>query len=293
MPLWDGYETRAPYLSLRYNENSDGGKSEQAMLSGVLGEGNKYNYNMTASHDNYGGSSGSIGAGWQSSVATLNGSFSKGRDYKSSSLSLSGAAVAHSGGITLSPFNSDTFALIEAKGAKGAKVAGYAGAEVDRFGYALYPSLVPYSMNSVGIDPEGSSLDVEFENTSQNVVPRAGAVVKVKFETHRGTAVLIRSMFGGEPVPFGAEVFNEKDANVGTVTQGGLIYARVEEDKGTLVVKWGEEMHNRCQVSYVLAPEPKDKELQGLPQQFEMPCQTYQAPGRSKTPGSALAANAQ
>lgn len=169
-------------------------------------------------------------------------------------------------------------------------MAGYAGAEVDMFGYALYPSLVPYSMNSVGIDPEGSSMDVEFDSTSQNVVPRAGAVVKVKFETHRGTAVLITSTFANEPLPFGSEVFDENNINVGTVTQGGLIYARVAENKGTLMVKWGEEMHNRCQVSYVLAPEPSDKEMQGLPQQFTMPCQTYQAPGRTATPGGTLAA---
>lgn len=290
MPLWDTHEMRAPYLSLRFNQNSDGGQGEQASLSGTLGERNKYNYNMTASHDKYGGTSSSLGAGWQGSVATLNGSYSQGKGYKSSSLSMSGAAVAHSGGVTLSPFNSDTFALIEAKGAKGAKVAGYAGAEVDRFGYALYPSLVPYSMNNVGIDPEGSSLDIEFDSTSQNVVPRAGAVVKVKFETHQGTAILIRSLFGDEPVPFGAEVFDEKNINVGTVTQGGLIYARVDQDKGTLLVKWGEEMHNRCQVSYVLAPEPKDKEMQGLPQQFTMPCQTYQTPGRSGNQGGTLAA---
>ncbi|VTP15148.1 Outer membrane usher protein HtrE precursor [Phytobacter ursingii] len=290
MPLWDSFETRAPYLSTRYNQNSDGGKGEQVSLSGVFGEANKYNYNLTGSHDNYSGSSGSVGAGWQGSVATLNGSYSQGKNYKNTSLSMSGAAVAHSGGITLSPFNSDTFALIEAKGAKGAKVAGYAGAEVDRFGYALYPSLVPYSMNSVGIDPEGSSLDVEFDSTSQNVVPRAGAVVKVKFETHRGTAVLITSTFANEPLPFGSEVFDENNINVGTVTQGGLIYARVAENKGTLMVKWGEEMHNRCQVSYVLAPEPSDKEMQGLPQQFTMPCQTYQAPGRTATPGGTLAA---
>ncbi|MCL9672155.1 fimbria/pilus outer membrane usher protein [Citrobacter sp. MNAZ 1397] len=290
MPLWDSFETRAPYLSLRYNQNSDGGKGEQAMVSGTFGENNKYNYNMAASHDNYSGTSTTMGLGWQGSAATMNGSYSQGRNYKSTSLSMNGAAVVHSGGVTLSPINNDTFALIEAKGAEGARVAGYASSKVDMFGYALYPGLVPYSMNSVAIDPEGSSLDVEFESTSQTVVPRAGAVVKVKFDTHRGTAVLIRSTFGGEPVPFGAEVFNDKNANVGTVTQGGLIYARVEEEKGTLVVKWGEEMHNRCQVSYVLAPEPKDKEMQGLPQQFTMPCQTYQAPGRSGHSGGTLAA---
>lgn len=289
MPLWESFETRAPYLTTRYNQNSDGGKSEQATISGVFGENNKYNYNVTGSHDNYSGSSGSLGMGWMGSAATVNGSYSQGQSYKNTSLSMSGAAVVHSGGVTLSPFSSDTFALIEAKGAKGAKISGYAGAEVDMFGYALYPSLVPYSMNSVAIDPEGSSMDVEFDSTSKNVVPRAGAVVKVKFETHRGTAVLIRSSFANEPLPFGSEVFDEKNVNIGTVTQGSLIYARVSEDRGTLVVKWGEEMHNRCQVSYVLAPEPKDKEMQGLPQQFTTPCQTYQSPGRSDHRGGTLA----
>lgn len=281
LPLWEERSTRAPYLSLRYNQDDRGGKNEQAMISGALGENNKYGYNLSAGNDSRSGSSGSIGGTWQGSAAQVNGSYSTGRDYQATSFGLSGAMVAHSGGVTLSPYNSDSFALIEAKGAAGAKVSGYAGATVDRFGYALYPSMMPYQMNHIAIDPEGSALDVEFENTAQNVAPRAGAVVKVKFNTRSGTPVLITSQFAGELVPFGAEVFDANNLHIGAVTQGGMIYARVTEDRGTLLVKWGEDINSRCQVNYILAPKLTDKKRQMIPQQFNIPCQALQTQGRS------------
>jgi outer membrane usher protein len=94
------------------------------MLSGALGENNKYTYNLSASHDNRSGTSANVGAGWTGSVASVNGSYSTGDGYNSTSLGLSGAVVAHSGGVTFTPYNSDTYALVEAKDAKGAKMSG-------------------------------------------------------------------------------------------------------------------------------------------------------------------------
>lgn len=272
LPLWDDMSSRAPTLSLRHSQGSNGSKGEQAALSGALGENNKYTYNLSAAHDNQSGSSGSMGGSWQGSKAQLSGSYSVGKDYSSTAVGMSGAIVVHSGGVTLSPYNSDSFVLIEAKGGEGAKVAGYAGASIDSFGYALFPSPTPYQQNHIGIDPEGSSLDVEFENTAQKVIPRAGSVVKVKFKTRTGTPVLIISMYEGEPVPFGADVFDSNNLFVGTVAQGGMIYARVTESKGTLTVKWGKDSGSRCQVNYMLAPTAKDKSSQSVPQQFNTPC---------------------
>lgn len=287
LPLWENRQSRAPYLNMRYNQDSEGGKGEQATLSGSPGDNNKYSYNLTAAHDNHAGSSGSVSGGWQGSVAMANAGYSKGRNYSSASVGLSGAMVAHSGGITLTPYNSDTYALIEAQGAEGAKISGYGGAEIDSAGYALYPSLSPYQMNHIAIDPAGSPLDVEFESTAENVAPRAGAVVKVKFKTRSGTPVLIASSYAGEPVPFGAEVFNENNEYVGAVTQGGIIYARVAQTKGKLLVKWGEDPAARCQVSYMLTPQPEKKATQPLPQQFNAPCLTPD----TADAGTALTAN--
>lgn len=270
-PLWDSWGSAAPYFSLRYNQDNNGSKSEQAMLSGTLGDDGKYNYNINASHDSQGGTSGSLSAGWTSSMATLNGSYSAGDGYHSSSLGLSGALVAHSGGVTFTPYNSDTYALVEAKDAKGASISGYAGTTVDRFGYALFPSLSAYQMNSVSIDPEGSSLDVEFENTAQKIAPRSGAIVKVKFNTNRGIPVLITSSFAGEKLPFGADVLDEDNTSVGIVNQASAIYARVKEEKGTLLVKWGNAKDASCKVNYMLAPVAKNAKISHI-QQFTSPC---------------------
>ena len=276
-PLWDAWDSHAPYMSLRYNQDNNGGKGEQAMLSGTLGEQNQYNYNLSGSHDSHSGTSANIGAGWTSSIATVNGGYSTGKNYHSTSLGLSGALVAHSGGVTFTPYNSDTYALVEAKDAKGAKISGYAGTSVDSFGYALFPSLSPYQMNSVSINPEGSSMDVEFENTAQKIAPRSGAVVKVKFNTNKGSPVLISSSFAGENLPFGADVLDESNASVGIVNQAGSIYARVREDKGSLLVKWGSDKGSSCKVNYMLAPGKNDGRTSHI-QQFTSPCLPVQGP---------------
>ncbi|UHM93632.1 fimbria/pilus outer membrane usher protein [Rahnella victoriana] len=272
-PLWENRSLRAPTVSVRYNEDSLGGRGQQASVAGALGENNKYTYNVNGAHDNRSGSSGGIAGTWQGSASSVNGSYSTGADYRSTSLGMSGTLVAHSGGVTLSPFNGDTFALIEAKGAEGAKVGSYAGAVIDSRGYALFPSLRPYQFNEVSIDPAGADKGVDFENTSQKVVPRSGAVVKVKINTRIGIPILITSLFNGDPVPFGAEVFDMLNNYVGAVSQGGMIYAKVNDMKGTLLVKWGSTPDSRCKVSYMLAPLPKDKALRKIPQRFDSPCE--------------------
>lgn len=271
MPLWEDSRARAPTLSLRYNQNSSGGERQQMTLSGALGEKNQYSYNLSAANDNFSGTSGSVSGTWQNYLTQLTGSYGEGKNYRSSSVGMSGGVVVHSGGVTLTPYNSDSYALIEAKDAKGANVSGYAGASVDSFGYALFPSLMPYQMNSVSVDPEGASQDIEFENTSQRVVPRAGAVVKVKFRTNSGTPVLIKSSFGGESLPFGADVYDENNSHVGNVTQGGTVYARVSKLSGSLTVKWGEGQYSQCRLSY-MAPSVKNSVNSHRPQEFSSKC---------------------
>jgi outer membrane usher protein len=273
MPLWPGHAGSTPYVSMRYNEDSDGGRGEQANISGSFGGDNQYNYNVSGSHDNYSGSSGSVSGSWEGSKATVNGSYSTGKGYSSSSVGMTGGIVAHSGGVTFSPYNSDNYALIEAKGAEGARVSGYAGATVDSSGYALSPSLVPYQQNRVAINPEGSDLGVEFEKTAQEIVPRAGSVVKVEFKTHTGTPLLITSSWKGEPLPFGADIFDDENTHIGAVSQGGVIYVKVSKGKGTLTVKWGEDEQGHCQVAYQLKPNVAAGKDRNTIQRFTTVCQ--------------------
>lgn len=143
------------------------------------------------------------------------------------------------GGLTAGPYTSDTFALIHADGAQGAIVQNGRGAVVDRFGYAILPSLSPYRVNNVTLDTRKMRSDAELTGGSQQIVPYAGAIARVNFATISGKAVLISVKMpdGGIP-PMGADVFNGEGTNIGMVGQSGQIYARIAHPSGSLLVRW-------------------------------------------------------
>lgn len=255
MPLGRSDSTYRPQLSMQLTHDSTGRTGEQATLSGTGGEEHQFSYSATAMNTNQGvGTSGALNGQYRTHYTSLSASWSGGRNYHSESLGASGTIVAHRGGVTLSPYTSDTFALIEAKGASGASVSGYPGVHVDPFGYALVPYLDPYQMNNIALDPKGASDDVEMTSTEKKVAPYFGAVVKVKYGTRSGTPVLVNATVDGEPVPFGAEVLDEQGRSIGSVGQGGQVYARVEKDRGALTVRWGQGASQHCEVRYHLMP---------------------------------------
>ncbi len=168
--------------------------------------------------------------------------------------------IAWQNGIVATPYTGDTFAVVEAKGAKGAKVGGYSGIRIDPWGHAAVPYLNPYEMNEITIDPKGLPYDVELENTTDKVAPYSGAVSRIVFRTSRGTPLLIMAkQASGEVVPFGAEVSDGAGTVVGSVGQSGQIYARVEKNRGRLTVKWGERTGQQCLVDYRLPAGKTDR----------------------------------
>nr|WP_315292797.1 fimbria/pilus outer membrane usher protein [Serratia proteamaculans] len=273
IPLGRDDQTHTPQLRMDMSHDSSGRYGQQATLSGTAGVENQYSYGVTAMNANQGmGSSGSVSGNYRTSATALSSTYSTGKGYHSASAGMSGTVIAHSGGATFTPYTSDTFALVEAKGAEGANVSSYPGVRIDSHGYAAVPYLSPYQMNDISIDPKGTSSDVELDNTSQKVAPYSGAVVKVKYNTKRGTPILINSTYQGEPVPFGADVVDSKGASVGSVGQGGQLYARVAEERGQLRVKWGEGSQMQCNVSYILMPQAKNSASNAI-QHFNTVCQ--------------------
>ncbi|WP_141234406.1 fimbria/pilus outer membrane usher protein, partial [Serratia fonticola] len=258
LPLGRDDQTHTPQLRMDLSHDSTGRYGQQATVSGSAGVDNQYSYGVTAMNANQGmGTSGSLSGNYRSPVTALSGTIGTGKGYQSASAGLNGTVIAHSGGVTFTPYTSDTFALVEAKGAEGASVSSYPGVKIDSRGYAVVPYLNPYQMNDITIDPKGTASDVELDNTSQKVAPYSGAVVKVKYATKHGTPILVNATYQGEPVPFGADIFDSKGNSVGSVGQGGQLYARVAEDRGQLRVKWGEGREMQCAVSYVLMPVAK------------------------------------
>ncbi|WP_342244815.1 fimbria/pilus outer membrane usher protein [Pseudomonas sp. OTU5201] len=250
-PLDFGGRASRQYVSASYSRGSDGRHNERASLSGIAGEDSQYTYSVSGSRDSSTRSvSPSVSGRYAAPYASASGSLSRGKGYKSASLGLSGSIVAHPRGITLSPQNGDTIAVVVAPGASGARLTGRSNLRLDRSGQAVLPFLQPYEMNEVGIDPRGSSLDVELAETSRQVAPRAGAVVLLEYETSRGRAVLLRATLAdGTPVPFGANVQDDYGQNIGMVGQDGQLYARVAEGTGYAQVRWGQGSEQQCRVT--------------------------------------------
>jgi outer membrane usher protein len=251
-----GHTQHAPMLTtnLSTGTNTSG---MQASLSGAAGENNQYAYSAYGSAARNPGAdvsaNGGVSGAWRAPYVQVTASASGGAHSSQVSAGVSGSVVAHPGGITFSQTVGDTFGIVEAKGAEGASVSGGTGVKVDSHGYAVVPFLTPYGMNTVDVDPKGSSTDVEFQSTSEHVAPRLGSVVMLKFRTEMGRAALIRApQPGGEALPFGAEVTDGSGRNVGVVAQDSRIFARGLEDNGTLVVKWGDEAGQQCSVKYAL-----------------------------------------
>ncbi|WP_043216994.1 fimbria/pilus outer membrane usher protein [Burkholderia gladioli] len=251
-------------------------------LSGAAGVDGNLSYGLNLDHGS--GRDGTRTSGGanlmhRGSLAELSGSVGASADYQQLSLGARGAVVAHRGGLSFSQPLSETFAIVEAKHAEGARVTNASGVRVARNGYAVVPHLTPFSMNDVSLDPKGLSTDVQLKETSQRVAPLAGAVPLLVFRTEYGRSAVIRArQADGSPVPFGATVSDAAGKEVGVIGQGGKLLARGLAERGQLTVRWEkDEGEARCRLSYSLPVRERAAGYQP-PQSLEAPCLESAAP---------------
>lgn len=272
IPLGDNTSAHVPVLTGSVAHDTAGGMQEQAMVSGTAGANDQFTHVATASHDNTenSGSTASVTGGYRGTHVQVNAGFGHGSGYSQASLDVSGGVVAHPGGVIFGQQLGDTVAIVEAPHAAGARVGNAAGLLVDKRGYALVPYLTPYMLNTVTIDPTGLPLDVQFDNTSMQIAPRAGAVVMVKFKSEHGQFLLIQTQLpGGKVLSFGAEVRDEDGQVVGVVGQAGRIMVRVERAAGRLSVSWGggEGREHQCGFDYRAPTQGPHDRAGGYPTQ--------------------------
>lgn len=284
MPLEFGSTLNRPQLSARVMRDTHGTYSEQATLSGTAGEDRQYNYGVTAGHDGATRTnSTSVNGQYIGPKAIVGATVSRGQGYDSLSLNASGSVVAHPNGVTLTPYRGETMAVITAEGAEGAKVVGFPGLRLDKRGNAVVPYLRPYELNEVAIDPLGTDMNVELSETSQQVAPRAGAVVALKYGTQNGQALLLNvTLADGSSLPFGASVVDDRGVSVGVVGQGGQLYARVKDNARRLLISWGTQAGQQCAL-----PLPSVKSAGKQLQQVDAVCAVAQTDNRVASVNSA------
>lgn len=276
VPLVSAKKARSPALDVTYTHSSDQSSAVQTMLSATSEKDQTINYSLGLSYDEQLGQpsyNGNLSKRFANVTVGLSAAAAQNTWQFSSHAQ--GALAIHSGGVTFGPYLSETFALIEAKGAQGAKVFNGQGASINKSGYALLPSLTAYRYNSIALDPQGIPEQIEIQSGEQQVVPLAGAAIKVKFNTRMGYPLLLQARINNpqkDYVPLGAEVLDEQQNIIGMVGQGGQIYLRTEQRQGQLQMQWGEDPQQRCQVQYAIA----DEALQNSLIRLEQVCQLGQ-----------------
>jgi len=251
----DGF--RFNTLTSSVSRTSNGNSQIQASASGAGGRDMPVSFGVSASTaDNDSGRTNTLGAfgSYRSPYGTYSANASTGSEANQLALGARGALVVHGGGVTAGPSLGRAAALVRAKGAAGARVINGQGAAIDANGYALVPSLTPYRVNNVMLDPSRLGMDVELGATSEEVVPTLDSVVLVEFRTEQGMPVLLRlRREDGEPVPLGSLVYQaEGERALGTVGQGGVALVRGMAEQGIAVVKWGDAPGEHCEASYQL-----------------------------------------
>ncbi|WGS46918.1 fimbrial biogenesis outer membrane usher protein [Burkholderia sp. JSH-S8] len=241
-------------LSSNITRNTTGRTQSQTSISGTLGVDNAVSYGLTASvsgkNDNT-AASGNASILYHSPYADFKGNVGAAAGYSQESIGVRGALIAHQEGVILSQPTSETIGIVAAPGAEGARIINMSGLRINSRGYAVIPYLTPYSMNSVSIDPKGTSTDVELKVTEQHVAPRAGSVALIKFETVVGRSALVAAKRSdGVALPFGASVLDEAGNEVGVVGQGSNIFLRGFDPTSILTVKWGNDMSSQCRLAY-------------------------------------------
>ncbi|MCS2149607.1 fimbria/pilus outer membrane usher protein [Scandinavium manionii] len=250
------------YMNVNYTSNNNGkNRGLSTNSSGYSKEKDLY-YGVNAGYnknDGYGDDRLANAGGnlsWNSRFGTLGGSVSASTDdSRQLSLSADGGVIVHRGGVTFGrDINNDSaIALVEAKGAKGARVTNDNAVSVNNAGYAFVSNLSPYHYNDVALDPSTMEKDTELKETSVRVVPRAGAIIEVPFRTDdRRSVFLMMRKADGSNVPFGAEVFNEQRESVGMLGQNGRAFTRGLADSGHLTVEWGNKPEEQCAVDFKL-----------------------------------------
>jgi len=248
-----GRSANAPRATATYND-SRLGSQQQLGINGNLGEDRALSYSLSGNRGQ--GSSGYNAYGsYQGSHADLSAGYSRSNGSSSFNAGATGSVVLHGGGINFGPALGESFALVEAQGAQGAKVGSGRHVTVAGNGYAVLPYTSPYRWNQVQLDTAHLPLDVEVQASSQRVAPSAGSIVKVSFQTRNERLWLIdASHADGQPLPYGAQIAHPDGRVLGQVGQGGVIALRGLQASGLVHVQTEDGM--ACRLNYTMPETP-------------------------------------
>lgn len=241
--------TRARYSMTHANSS---GSSHSTGLSGYLpGQDNLF-YSITQRYgqkQQYGGDATLRYRGQQGDYAL---GYGYGNNSRTLSYGMSGGAVLHEDGLTLSQPLGNTNILVKAPGASSVAVRNHKGIKTDSRGYAVIPYATPYRINRVELDVTTTGNEVEIDNALVNKIPNEGALVRATIRTRIGAKAMFIINHRNKQPPFGAFVTADDEKSTGIVGDGGSLYLSGLAQQGTLRIVWGVGSDKTCRASYRL-----------------------------------------
>jgi len=192
---------------------------------------------------------------YQGGYGTISGGYNYSNDSRQLNFGLQGGVLAHENGITFSQPLGDTVVLVKAVGAKNVRIQNNTGVTTDWRGYAVVPYANSYQENRVAIDTQSLGADTDIAESVLNVVPTRGAIVRASFNARTGMRALLRLLYRGEPVPFGATLKQSDNNNFSIVGENGQVYLSGMQEKQLLEVSWN---GNTCKASVALPSDRKE-----------------------------------
>ncbi|ELW1647874.1 fimbrial biogenesis outer membrane usher protein [Enterobacter oligotrophicus] len=241
--------TRARFTTTQANST---GNTTSAGVSGYMpGEENLfYSVNQRYSaQQHYGGDT---ALQYEGQRGNYNLGYSYTRDSRNLSYGMSGGAVLHEDGLTLSQPLGNTNILVKAPGASDVAVLNHKGIKTDSRGYAVIPYATPYRVNQVALDVTTVGNDVELENAIVHKTPTDGALVRATLTTRQGAKAMFIVRHRHDVLPFGTLVSQADDAASGIVGDGGSLYLSGLAPQGTLQAVWGRGSNQSCTIDYRL-----------------------------------------
>lgn len=225
------------YLSSNIQFNDSAYQQSSISLSGSALEDARLSYSISGTNSKGGNNMASVNANYRASMATVGASYSESSDFRQTGLSARGSVLAMPWTILTANEMGSTMAVVSAPGAKGMMVNSDKSIITNKQGLALVPYASPYRTNAIILSETNESEGADLVGNIENYVPYKGAVTLVNFETDQRQKYIIKAVKeDGSPLPFGAEVQDEKGSTVGYVGQASKLYVK-SEHTNYLIVK--------------------------------------------------------
>ncbi|WP_421316239.1 fimbrial biogenesis usher protein [Aeromonas veronii] len=236
----------------------NGNTTYGAQTSGNITQDLSYNVSAETSGNNDRVVNGGLNANLHYTRLGVNAG-SSGKHSRYTSATLDGGIVAHSEGVTFSPYAvQDTFGVVSlGQDVAGVEISTPQGTVwTDKWGNAVVPSLNAYQNSNVMINTDSLPKNVDVNNGMKTVNAGRGAVHQLQFGVLSVRRAMLRlTMPDGKLVPKGAVIFDDDNQYVTTAVEDGVVFIADVENSEYLYAL-ADEAGRKCQLKFKLRDMP-------------------------------------